>query len=460
MGGRACAESRECAPMPDADRGEALVKAPVQAEASAEGGALSAEKVHVEAKSALDKASEQVAMFKVPEDRLTEKEEIMKKLWADLVDDFPKLKVMPYAIFGIENPKVYYFLENSSLGTLLKLGIVNKAMFKYADVSENWCIASARNYKMIPYHEAVKAEPDVELNPERLYHMIEDEIQFLRPEVLINPKLKSSFALDLTPRILMAVFINENSAGVFGGGKKIKSKDGKTEYDPEVHVHSKGKMEFYRMLLEAGWQPQKMPASNRSDYKKGTVSFGIDQFTEDTMNGLRKKQGPRLDFALGPNFASQTSLESQIDRSLILAYDNLVQFEAMLNAKGKTNKSGLRKFNRIYGTASDADRSGFVMAIVAAMHNNGDKGTVNAVISAVLNSQYAALPEAKLVFLETVRKGMKGAGYTKRALKMYDVVSVYRNLGQWDPVNGTNFLEQKKVLDRNIDAVSLKDLGF
>ncbi|MBT3864457.1 hypothetical protein HOE67_04020 [Candidatus Peregrinibacteria bacterium] len=389
------------------------------------------------------------------------KPEMMKKMFEKLQEKYPKFKKQRYALLGIEDPEVYYFLENASLGTLLEhLGLDHKVHLSGLDVDGNWKKAIANNGNMEKYRDSLYGVPDDYMTFAHIYHRVEEKQKELAKVYPMLGDLERSLLSDFSPKVLLAIFVNEQAPHYMGRPRTLYFRDRKLK--EQVHFTQKARVELYRMMLEAGWQPQKAPARNASDDKNKVESFGIDQCILPTALGITRNHGEYLKGLLPEKFEDQVTLDDQIVRSLVLAYENLRKFLVRIDSyKLKWKK----KFWAVYEKASDEDRHRFVMTLVAAMHNNGGKGkfdVIGAALKYMMTEDHGTLEYARRNFVKAMGGATsKSKRYTRRASELFDNLNaVYGELESWDPMNGVNVIDQRKLLFRNMDAVTIDDLGL
>jgi len=404
---------------------------------------------------------------KLLEEKSSEKPEMMKELFVRLQEKYPRLKLKGerYAVLGMDDPDVDYFLENCSLQTLKDLAIVTpRKHFTYLNVPWNWQLAIKNNPKMEKYRDALFNEPDVDLNLEELYHKIRSGMKEINDHLFHeNQWFGSEFSGDLDPRVLMAIFINEIAPDHVG----VEGKTTPHHFPSKVKFTQKARIEVYRMMIEAGWQPQKMPAQNVMDNGNKVESYGIDQFTKPTAKGLNKlykrkpwdkKKGNYLDGLLPENFEEQVTLENQVTRSLLLTYDNLGMLDESIGSYRTVWK---RRFLQTYGKATPEQKSRFVIAVVAAMHNKGGRSSlVRNATEAMMTGKYTDLDGARALFLGRMNRGAKARRYTKRTAKIYDLIEVYNELESWDPENGIDFDSPRRIFSRELDKKTLAGMGL
>jgi hypothetical protein len=402
------------------------------------------------------------------EEKAKAKPELMGEIWGRLKEKYPQLEQQTYAVLGLDDPDAYYFLENCSLQTLKELGIVSpRGHFTYLNVPRNWQIAIKNNPKMKQYRDALFGVPDEDLNLERLFHEVRLGIEDVRKHLLREERaFGSEFSVALDPKVMMAIFINEIAPDHIGRkGHKLNG------FPEQVKFTQKARIEIYRMMIEAGWQPQKMPAQNVVDNVNKTKSFGIDQFTKRTSDGLfqkaykrpewNKKGGSYIDGLIPREFEEQVSLQDQVKRSLLLTYANLRIFDNTVDSyKPKWRKPFLKAAMK----ATAEQKMRFSIAIVAAMHNKGARASlVRKAIKKMMTGKYKDLDGARELFLGYMNRAARTALYTKRTAKLYDslkMIEVYNELSSWDPENGVDFENPRRTFDRELDAVKLKDLGL
>jgi len=400
------------------------------------------------------------ALIKRKEQKTVEMTGLLEKIQAR----FKIVKKQPYALLGIKDPQVDGFLENSSLGTLMDfLGIKPSVHLSNLDVDANWGKAIANNPVMRKYRDALYSVPDEQLSFADMHHEIKSKIGEIAKIVPGDPELEGRFAIDFDPKILMAVFVNEHAPHYMGRPDEKYFMDKTGQIDEQVFFTQKARIEFYRMMLEAGWQPQKAPAQNVVDNQNKVESFGVDQCIKPTAEGITRNHGSHLEGILPAKFEDQVTLEDQVARSLVLAYENLHSLETRIESYKDKWKD---KFRSVYEKASAADKHRFVMALVAAMHNNGGRGSkdiVGKALRVMMTDDYGTLEYARRAFLGAMNGKGKGKKYTKRTAELFDnlkMVDVYRELEELNPIYESDDDQQERVWDRNVDDVSLKDLGF
>lgn len=352
--------------------------------------------------------------------------------FAALKEKYPEFKEKPYLVLCREgDPEIDRFLEDCSLSVLKDLRIlyVNKSSFPRLDIAGRWEAYAAKAAEREEYRVPVLEAPCQEISFGSIYSGIVAGVEKMAPVVDSSDKLGSIFDEYLDPKALMAVYINEIAPPDIEGNRYSR----------------KARVEMYRMFLEAGFQVQKVPAI----YDKDGVSFGLDQETLETHNGLMEKHGKEVAGLINSEFSEQVNAPQQILRSLLLAYENLTMFEDFILTKikkeektvadlekriSKAEKGGeklgiardsmyFRDFYEMFRVSATPDeKRRFVATMIAAFHNNGNGEAVKSAITKVVEARPGTLTEARDKFLGLIGGSSAGGFYTRKTNALYESI--------------------------------------
>lgn len=407
--------------------------------------------------------------------------------FAALKEKHPEFKKKPYLVLCKNgDPEIDSFLEDCSLSVLhdLKILYINKRSFPRLDIVGRWEEYAKKVPEREDYRCTVIGAPSEEISLYSLYYGVVSGIETMSHVVDNSSKLGSMFDQYLDPKAILSIYINEIAP-----------------YGVEGERYSrKARVELYRMFLEAGFQIQKVPAV----YDKSGVSYGLDQETLDTHNGLMGKYGKDVNGVINPDFSEQVNVDQQIRRSLLLAYENLVMFEDFILVKikkekktvsdleieikktdekisvlekkdGKNRKELLKKRaelevklaatrkNMYFGdfyemlcvSATDDEKRKFVATMIAAFHNNGNGGVVKNIVTQMVLSRPGTLTEARSKFLDLLKGRSVGGLYTRSTHGLYESIEgVYI----YDCLSPIDF--GAETSDRRRPFRTLEEMGF
>lgn len=301
-----------------------------------------------------------------------------KQAWTHLQQKYPELLKNPYHLFELEDEEAYRFLEACSLQNLQTFGILHgtEQPFDYMDLETVWKRAVRLNPSREPYRKKIAAARNEKLSLESLGNSVEKGIERFSKEILKKADLGNGFSKYLAPEVMLAIFVQKIAPGEMPAKLKIKPK---------------ARLELFRMMCEAGWQPQKMPAIYDT-----AISFGLGQMTLPTHEGLQRAHGAETNGLIEHNFQKHTSSEQQIFTSLLLAYDNL---DAFYNLAKK-----YPTFLHAFETATDEQKKRFLTTVLATYHNYGNRSSLRRRIRQTLESKLAeSLEEYRIEFLAHIR---------------------------------------------------------
>lgn len=322
------------------------------------------------------KAKEERAKLE-KEIRECERKENLAKEYQGLQKRFPKIKSNPYLVFSIEDKRVYKFLEQCSLKDLQNLCIIkpDDALIKYMDVKSAW--ASAKKADPVlweSFRKEMMAAKDVKTSPSSIQAAAVTGIRKLTP-LLKEMGIENGFAKHITSDMMFAICIQEVAPATIGDGVKIGSK---------------ARLELFRMMCEAGWQPQKMPAMwDRA------ISFGIAQMTLYTHGLLQKGYGEDTKDFLEGDLKEHTTVSQQMNNMLLLSYVNLEAFSDIAQK--------YPKFKKVFEKASDEHKKRFLTTVVAAYHNYGNRKALRRGIKKTLSGKFLNLESYRTSLISNIK---------------------------------------------------------
>jgi hypothetical protein len=332
-----------------------------------------------------------------------DRKEGLVKEYQKLQKRFLKIKNDPYAIFAVEDPKVYKFLEQCSLKDLQDLCIIktDDALIKYMDVEGAWVTAGKRKSDS-DYWENLRAKvmaaPDVKVTPALIQSSAVAGMGGLIP-LLKEMGIENSFSKHITPDMMLAIGIQEVAPATIGS---------------DVKIGSKARLELFRMMCEAGWQPQKMPAMWDS-----AISFGIGQMTLYTHKLLQKGYGDDTRDFLEGDFREHTNVQQQINDTLLLSYVNLEAFSDIAQK--------YPKFKKVFEKATDEHKKRFLTTIVAAYHNYGNRKALRRGIKKTLASKFSKLEDYRTSFISNIKRLPIAYKHSRNSGILYSFVRHMRN---------------------------------
>jgi hypothetical protein len=300
-----------------------------------------------------------------------------KNTYSLLQQKYPELLKNPYHLLELEDEDAYRFLETCSLQDLQNFGILRgtEQPFDYMNLETVWKRAVRLNPAREPYRKKFASAREEKLTLESLADKLKKGIARFSQEILKKADLGNGFSKFITPEVMLAIFVQEIAPGEMPAKLKIKPK---------------ARLELFRMMCEAGWQPQKMPAIYDT-----AISFGLGQMTLPTHEGLQRAHGAETNGFIEPDFLKHTSSEQQILNSLLLSYDNLDAFHNL--AKKYPN------FLRVFEAAKDEQKKRFLTTVLAAFHNYGNRSSLRRRIRSTLESREADLETYRTEFLKNIR---------------------------------------------------------
>ncbi len=294
-----------------------------------------------------------------------ESEQQMLDAWSALKIRHPELAKDELKIFSIKSPGTDGFLEKCTLDDLITCGILKKKeQLRALAIDKLWDEAEKRKFeawaennkdgkdaageernqkKWKTIREGVKNAKNQDYDLEDFYQTIVGQIAQMEP-IKKEAKLKNIFSDHLTPEVLLAICVQEIAP-------------------PNIDVthpiqNQKARLELYRMMLETGWHPEKIPSVYDS-----RISYGLVQMTRVTHEGLQGIFGEQTTGTIEPDFAGHTSMEQQLLNGQLLALSSLRAFKKMADEQPK--------FIKVFEKANDEEKAEFVAVIVAAYHNYG-----------------------------------------------------------------------------------------
>ena len=308
-----------------------------------------------------------------------DRKEGLAKEYQKLQKRFLKIKNDPYAIFAVEDPKVYKFLEQCSLKDLQDLCIIktDDALIKYMDVEGAW-VAVKKKKSDPDYWESLRvkvmAAPDVKVTPALIQVSSVAGMGRLIP-LLKEMGIENSFSKHVTSDMMLAIGIQEVMPTTIGSG---------------VEIGSKARLELFRMMCEAGWQPQKMPAMHDI-----AISFGIGQMTLYTHKLLQKGYGDDTKDFLEGDFTKHTSVQQQMNDTLLLGYANLEAFSDIAQK--------YPKFKKVFEKAADEQKKRFLTTVIAAYHNYGNRKALRRGVKKTLANNFSKLEDYRTSFISKIK---------------------------------------------------------
>lgn len=324
---------------------------------------------------------------KAPEETLKEEQtkQPVKKMTLEqkqntyllLQQKYPQLLANPYYLFELEDEDAYRFLETCSLQDMQNFGILRgtEQPFDYMDLETVWKRAVRLNPAREPYRKRFASAREEKFSFKSLFNSVKKCIERFSKEILKKADLGNGFSKYITPEIMLAIFVQEIAPG---------------EMPVRLKIKPKARLELFRMMCEAGWQPQKMPAIYDT-----AISFGLGQMTLPTHEGLQRMHGAETNGLIEHDFQKHTSAEQQILTSLLLTYDNL---DAFYNLAKK-----YPSFFRAFESASDEQKKRFLATVLAAYHNYGNRSSLRRRIRLTVEHYYEDLENYRTGFLVNIR---------------------------------------------------------
>jgi len=291
---------------------------------------------------------------------------------------FPELAQNPYLIFAIEDDRVYAFLECCSLNDLYELKILKKgsSLDEYMDTKKMWERAVGKNNKRDPYRTRVLRARDEKVSYDYIEEIGAEGIRKFSP-LLKEADITNRFTDFVTPEMMLAICIQEVSPAEMPGNIKIKPK---------------ARLELMRMMCDAGWQPQKMPA-----LFDRAISFGLGQMTLPTHDALQRGYGDETkECCIEGSFLNHTTCEQQILNMLLLTYVNLEGFSYIAQK--------CPNFLKTFEEASDERKGRFLTTIIAAYHNYGNRKSLRRRIKATLEQNLSNLETYRTDFIQSIQE--------------------------------------------------------
>ncbi|MFA6520820.1 MAG: hypothetical protein WCT53_00315 [Candidatus Gracilibacteria bacterium] len=339
-------------------------------------------------------------------------EKPIDQMFADLKKDFPQLEKEPRLILNIEDERVYHFLECSSLESLKTLGILNpEKELPYLNISKMWEQAVRRNSNRQPYSDKMQAAPNENLSIEGLAGSVKSGMNQFQEGALTEAGLDNGYSKYLTPELLIGIFIQEVTPMAVADGK--------------IKIKPKARLELFRMMIGAGWQPQKMPALYDS-----AISFGLGQMTLPTHKGLQKAYSGETDGIINHELIDHTSSQQQINNVLLLSYANMDAFSFI--AKKYPH------FQEIFEKAEGEDKMRFLTTVLAAYHNYGDRRSLRKRIKQTLGQDINNLEQYRTTFIENIKKLRIAYNHSRNSGTLY---SFLMHRGCASPIAGQNAKE-------------------
>lgn len=290
---------------------------------------------------------------------------------------FPELVQNPYLIFAIEDDRIYAFLECCNLNDLYDLHILKKgcSLDEYMDTKKMWDRAVTKNKKRDPYRTHVLRARDEKVSYEYLEGLAVNGIQKFS-SLLKDADMNNHFAPLVTPQMMVAICVQEVSPAEMPGNIKIKSK---------------ARLELMRMMCEAGWQPQKMPA-----LFDRAISFGLGQMTLPTHDALQRGYGDETrECCIEGNFLDHTTCEQQVLNMLLLTYVNLEAFSYIAQK--------CPNFLKTFEEASAERKGRFLTTIIAAYHNYGNRKPLRRRLKEILEKNLDSLEIYRTEFIQSIQ---------------------------------------------------------
>lgn len=313
-----------------------------------------------------------------------------------LKETFPQIAENPHLLFAIEDERVYGFLECSSLDDLKQLGILKNSdqPLRYMDMKKNWERAVNRNKDRIPYRDRLMRAKNEKVSYGYIEQLAAEGIQKFS-SILGEAGLANDFAPLVTPEMILAICVQEVAPGELPG--KIK-------------IMPKARLELMRMMCEAGWQPQKMPA-----LYDPVISFGLGQMTLPTHEGLQRGYGTETrECCIEKSFIHHTTSEQQVLNVLLLTYSNLESFSNL--ARKCPN------FLSAFEGAPDEKKRRFLTTIIAAYHNYGNRKSLRRRLLATLQENFSTLEEYRMAFIASIRGLTIAYSHAKNSGTLYSFV--------------------------------------
>lgn len=216
-------------------------------------------------------------------------------------------------------------------------------------------------------------------------------------------------------------------------------------YSPETRV------ELFRMMLEKGYDPAKVPAY----WDKRYISFGAYQMRLSTHGSIQNAYKNVV-----PNYDECLSVSCQTKVAYLLLYDNLNNFQRRV-----FNKSD--KLIKLFKDATVEDKKRFIGALSAAMFNTGVNDVVRVMRKILKEKNYGKLSDITKQFITSLKKegGTISGPYSKELPIMYDYLSKrIKSL----PSKGSNETEtqvvevkkesnHKKSQNKSNEIINIKD---
>lgn len=314
---------------------------------------------------------------KVPATPAPEKLQSLEQHWKQLQEVFPDIIENPYALFALEDARAHAFLARCSLEDLKTCGILDgkEQPFTYMNYEKVWDAATARKLKAwgkngtdreTKWNEIrtnVFNATAEKLSLTSLHETIKTEMRKL-DEMKGKANLDNIYTRALSSEAMLAIFIQEIGAGELANKKRIRS--------------PRARLEVFRMMLESGWQPQRLPAIFDT-----AISFGLGQMTLPTHNGLQRSYGDETSGTIEKDLAHHTNVAQQVLDSYLLALVNNTSFSYV--AKKHPN------FVKVFKEATDEERAHFMTMITAAYHNFGDSSPLRKAFHKTLKDDSTSL---------------------------------------------------------------------
>ncbi|MEK7548129.1 MAG: hypothetical protein AAB540_04500, partial [Patescibacteria group bacterium] len=224
------------------------------------------------------------------------------------------------------------------------------------------------------FKEKVMAAPDVKITPALIQTIAAEGIGKIKP-LLKEMGIENSFSGHITSDMMLAIGIQEIAPATIGNN---------------VRVGSKARLELFRMMCEAGWQPQKTPAMWDS-----AISFGLWQMTLYTHKLLQKGYGDDTKDFLEEDFKQHADMKQQTNDTLLLSYVNLEAFSDIAQK--------YPKFKKVFEKASDEHKKRFITTVVAAYHNKGNVKILRQKVRNTLASKFSKLEDYRTAFISKIK---------------------------------------------------------
>lgn len=320
-----------------------------------------------------------------------------KIAYALLQQKHSTLRGNPYHLFELEDEDAYRFLEACSLEDLRSFGILRgtEQPFQYLDSKNLWDRAVRMNPDRKPYSNRVLKTPKEKLSLESLQNGAERSITKFQGGILKETGLGNGFSSYVSPELITAIVIQEISPGELPGKIKIKPK---------------ARLELFRMMCEADWQPQKMPALYDT-----AISFGLGQMTLPTHKGLQMAYADETDDVIEHNFQEHTSSQQQLLNMLLLTYANLDAFSHIAKK--------CPAFMRAFEAANEERKARFLATVIAAYHNYGNRSTLRRRFLHALQQNFGNLEDYRVSLIQYIRPLTVAYHHARNSGALYSFVS-------------------------------------